>query len=169
MQIHFTKQFPWKEPTYFIEKIWSGFALNDFLWEKRNGCWSTELYKEKFPYDYEWFQRFIQATPKIHTIREDKKDRWKAGIPIHYEQWTDKPYRSKCYHFAPVIPCMSVQKIKISWSGNHVLVFVDDMLIFADQLYKLARSGGFDCIEDFFKWFNKDYTGKIIHWTDCKY
>lgn len=26
-----------------------------------------------------------------------------------------------------------------------------------------------DVFEDFFNWFNKDFSGKIIHWTDLNY
>lgn len=28
---------------------------------------------------------------------------------------------------------------------------------------------GFDSVKDFFRYFNKDFKGKIIHWTDLKY
>jgi hypothetical protein len=169
MNIHFTKQFPWGEPTYFIEKIWKGIALNNYLINKTDSYIDSTVFKREWPYNSEWWPIYLKCSPKIHTIRVDKNNRWKAGIHIHFQQWTEKPYNSKCYHFAPLIPCMSVQKIRISWSGNHVLVFVDDMLILKDQLLKLAQNDGFDSIESFFKWFDKDFTGKIIHWTDLKY
>ena len=38
-----------------------------------------------------------------------------------------------------------------------------------DQMETLAIADGFDSIEDFFKYFTNDFTGKIIHWTDLKY
>lgn len=28
---------------------------------------------------------------------------------------------------------------------------------------------GFDTIEEFFAYFNEDFVGKIIHWTDLRY
>jgi hypothetical protein len=175
MQIHFIKNFPWGEPSFFIEKIWSGFALNDFLQSKENGNWSTEIYKEKFPYDYDWVPVFMKAKPKIHTIRDDKHDRWKPSKLIHFEQWTDKAYKSKCYHFAPLAPCVGVQKIRIELIGSHkhkdlgASVFIDDIFQYMDQIEKLAQNDGFKSVDDFFKWFNKDYSGKIIHWTDLIY
>ena len=189
MQIHFIKEFPWGKKSHFVEKIWAGFALNDFLWNNRDGCWSTEHYKELWPYGDDpdgtssWWRPFMKAKPKIHTIREDLKERWKAGKIIHFEQWTSKPYNSKCYHFAPLIPCVSTQKIEIKYNrGGGVNVFIDGKFFYyqtewglewdketKENMFKLAINDGFDSISDFFKWFNKDYSGKIIHWTDCRY
>jgi len=34
---------------------------------------------------------------------------------------------------------------------------------------QLAINDGFDCIDDFFAWFNTDFTGKIIWFVDKKY
>ena len=36
-------------------------------------------------------------------------------------------------------------------------------------MLNLVQNDGFASISDFLKFFNKDYTGKIIHWTDLKY
>jgi hypothetical protein len=33
----------------------------------------------------------------------------------------------------------------------------------------IAVNDGFNGLFDFFKYFNKDFTGKIIHWTDLRY
>lgn len=181
MQIHFVKQFPWGEPSYFIEKIWAGFALNDFLWYNREGCWATEHYKEHWPYGNDsrgissWWRPFMKVKPKIHTIREDLKDRWKPNKMIHFEQWTGKPYHSKCYNFAPLIPCMSTQRIRIECQGSHKLkdlgasVFIDNRFLSMNEIEILSQNDGFESYQDFFRWFNKDYSGKIIHWTDFNY
>ncbi len=181
MQIHFIKEFPWGEKSHFVEKIWAGFALNDFLWNNRAGYWSTEHYKEHWPYGDDpdgtssWWRPFMKAKPKIHTIREDFKDRWKPEKIIHFEQWTGKPYNSKCYHFAPLIPCVSVQKIEIEYQGlkqnGNIIpaIKIDGNYLVRNEFYKLAQNDGFETESDFFKWFNKDYSGKIIHWTDCRY
>jgi hypothetical protein len=189
MQIHFAKEYPWGKPTYFIEKIWAGFALNDFLFNNRDGCWATEHYKKQWPYGDDldgtssWWRPFMKSKPKIQTIREDLKDRWQPEKIIHFEQWTGVPYKSKNYHFAPVIPCVSTQKIDIRRTKlGSIGVFIDDD-IFWWQMYpngqiqernlggmlQLAQNDGFDSIEDFFCWFDKDFHGKIIHWTDLRY
>ena len=31
------------------------------------------------------------------------------------------------------------------------------------------NNDGFDSIENFLRWFNKDFEGKIIHWTGFRY
>ena len=181
MQIHFIKQFPWGEPAHFVEKIWAGFALNDFLWNNRNGCWATESYKEQWPYGDDadgtssWWRPFMKAKPKIHTIRADAKNRWMPGKIIHFEQWTGAPYRSKCYHFAPLIPCVSTQIIEIEYINGKPVVVIDNKhyynpLVGIDKgILKLAVNDGFESVDDFFRLFNQDFTGKVIHWTDLKY
>lgn len=166
MQIHFAKTFPWGNPTHFIEKIWQGLIENST---------SVVAFMDKWPYTEMYSQSY--PTAKIHTIREDKTDRWKAGKMIHFEQWTGKPYNSKCYHFAPLIPCMGVQEISIRhWPDKAITVWIDGRHFYStalpenvSRMFELAKNDGFDSIDDFFKWFDKDFTGKIIHWTYFKY
>lgn len=107
--------------------------------------------------------------PKLHSIRDDKHDRWHAGRMIH-------PVinnRSKNqFQFAPAFPCVSVQKIDIS--SNPVMmvsesVKVDNRFLSYKEVETLAINDGFNSIVDFFAWFNEGYTGKIIHWTNLKY
>jgi len=59
-----------------------------------------------------------------------------------------------------------------------VEIWIDDLLKTStniahayayDYLKTLARNDGFESVDDFFKWFNADFQGKIIHWTDFKY
>lgn len=38
-----------------------------------------------------------------------------------------------------------------------------------EQMIKLANNDGFDTTDDYFKWFNRDWRGSLIHWTDLKY
>jgi len=181
MQIHFVKQFPWGEPSHFIEKIWAGFASSDFLWEKRDGQWATEIFKEKWPYadsvedPNHWWYPFMSCKPKLHTIREDVRDRWHHGRIIHFMQWTGKPYYSKCYHFAPLIPCMGFQTIEIEYLGGKPIVVIDhrhfyNPMVGVDRgILQLAQNDGFETIDQFFRWFKADFKGKIIHWTDLRY
>jgi hypothetical protein len=115
---------------------------------------------------------------------EDKSDRWKPNRIIHmFYNVRQKGMRL----IAPVVPCTSIQRIKIKWHYNKdntvVRVIIEDSHfgcvvwnkghkkypIITDELHNLAFNDGFDSVEDFFKWFNKDFTGKIIHWTNFKY
>ncbi len=117
-------------------------------------------------------------TPKLHTIREDKPNRWKAGRKI------EMVYRGAGYrivdHFNKGIPelekCVSVQKIEIKWESFVGLekpalnVQIDNArsLTTAD-ITRLAINDGFRDIDQFCRWFSKDFTGNIIHWPDLKY
>ena len=72
-----------KKPTYFVDKILSGlwlqFSRNDN--KKLMAAWEVCVlgYLDKFD------RKIIAQTyPKRHTIRNDKKGRWKAGNLIHF-------------------------------------------------------------------------------------
>lgn len=122
--------------------------------------------------------------PKIHTIREDKNNRWKAGMDIHMVINNRTKNR---FQFAPVVKCVSVQEIEIdsyesdikshfTYSkhlGNYrykvFRVWIDGKMRPIRELEKLAINDGFDSAEDFFKYFNKDFKGKLIHWSNLKY
>lgn len=171
MTLSFKTKFPNGEPTYFVEKIWAGFSLNDYLWFNKNGCWSTESYKDNFSVDYDWFPIFMDAKPKLHTIREDKPDRWKAGNNIHFVINNRTKNR---FQFAPVISVVSVQKIEIEWITCENFDFglaiqVDNRYLKHEQIESLAINDGFDSLKQFATYFNKPFTGKIIHWTNLKY
>lgn len=122
--------------------------------------------------------------PKLHSIREDIHNRWKPGMLIHHAYGV----RTKNYECFDECPCVSTQKIVIkeysigegdSLSYSYTFeyrditkvfrVFVDDKLLDDCEIYSLAKNDGFDTMRDFFRWFNKPFTGKIIHWTDLRY
>lgn len=164
------------KPTYFVEKILLGI-------DKNLGIHHTENYLLSFN------KKFMSKPPvnlssKIHTIREDKKDRWKRGAMIDFFINT----RTKdMFRFAPRVKVVSVQKIEITYFDeqnpkftaqlskiaaeyyNEVEVVVDNEVLNAKAINELVKNDGFVTPEDFFEWFNKDFTGKIIHWTDKKY
>ena len=114
----------------------------------------------------------IQVGTKIHTIREDKTNRWKPGRKIDFftGRYTNKDRR----RFAPSKECVSVQKIEIKWDDisldwRTVDVLIDDRILSEKEIHLLAKRDGFTWSEDFLIWFNKDFTGKLIHWTDKNY
>ena len=112
------------------------------------------------------FKEKIISGEKIHTIRLDPHNRWKPGMKIHFA--TD--IRTKNYNQFFEGECKSVRKIEILHLHNTILVFIDEeKILLTDMLTQLALNDGFNSVEDFFKWFNKDFTGKIIHWTDFRY
>lgn len=134
--------------------------------------------------------------PKLHTIREDKHDRWHAGRLIH----PVVNNRSKNqFQFAPAFPCVSTQEIEVrhysheTWCEPEMInaeyydkkcgcnmeryynVIVDGKMLKTDEVIKLSKNDGFASTNDFFSWFNPNNleflmrSEKIIHWTDLKY
>lgn len=168
------------KPTYFVESIWEGLMRYIFEEDKEYISY-LNLHKRTFGDYWDWFPEDHQRleNPKIHTIREDKKDRWKAGTKIDF---FINCRQKNMFRFAPVLPVVSVQKVEIKWipltipSGEkRPWVRIDGKSIFTiehfitEEMNQLAKNDGFDTVEDFFAYFNEDFTGKIIHWTDLKY
>ena len=154
-------------------------------------------FKTKYPWgDYTWFVskiiNWIDNLPtdqKLHSIREDKTNRWKPGMIIHFTTGS----RSKNYKCFAKSQCVSTQRIEIremsqicvdncyTYEESHMFgdrsekflktfkVIVDSRELSDAEIYLLANNDGFETIHDFFRWFNKDFTGKIIHWTDLKF
>jgi len=164
MILGFKQQFPWKEPTYFREKILAGAGYGP-----------------------------IVSMPKIHTMREDPYNRWKAGMSIQMAYGVrTKNYEQFNKGITELEKCVSTQAIKIIWfykneyiktdlplkqiNGPHgefnyyPAIWIDGrQLLTFGEIITLAHNDGFDSVIDFFKWFNRDWSGKIIHWTDFRY
>lgn len=126
---------------------------------------------------------------KIHTIRIDATNRWKPGMKIHFSTGA----RTKKYKCFTVGKCISTQTIEIEemimTDAGHMYIYTEEkrngiQKVFVDRIFKvtidgrvltsaeidtLARNDGFNSTHDFFRWFNGNFTGKIIHWTDFKY
>jgi hypothetical protein len=146
MILPFKKIFPWGTSTNFEEKILNGI--------------------------------------KKHTFREDKKGRWKPGVLIHFATGV----RTIFYNCFMKGICKSTQSVQINYfksytfltykefmslevviDGNLFYKLENGMVTFDNGMIELAKNDGFDSREDFFKWFDEDFEGKIIHWTDLKY
>jgi len=168
MTLGFMQRFKSGEPTHFREKILAGVHPDN-----------TELLLRALSGPEKW--KVVNTSDfkhKLHTIREDKTNRWKAGNKI------EMVYRGKNYsildHFNKGIPelekCVSVQKIEIKWESFIGLekpalnVRIDNgRSLTTEEITRLARNDGFKDIEQFCKWFSKDFTGKIIHWSSMRY
>jgi hypothetical protein len=163
MILSFSTKFPNGKPTYFIDKIWDGFikdsCLNNTIYQRY-----AKLYFEKFGKRWD-FQTV--SKPKRHTIRKDEHNRWKPGMKIHF---TVFPRSKKMFQFAPALECKSVQKVEIFKRDGLRFIRIDGRFINSNQVAEeIAKNDGFDSVDDFFDWFNTDFEGKIIHWTDLKY
>lgn len=157
------------KPTYFVEKIHKGFRLKELIMKAAIDP------NTHYPRNYNYVAK-DKLSHKIHTIREDKNDRWKPGTKIDF---FINCRQKDMFRFAPVLPVVSVQKVEIIWIGFsdsfRPWVKIDGKNIYTiDQIdtkkmLLLAQNDGFDTIEDFFAYFDKDFTGKLIHWTDLSY
>lgn len=166
------------KPTFFIQKIWASLLKIDF--DLYDDYLHLDGLPPQMPLPPSSYKSF---TPKIHTIREDKNNRWKAGVMIDF--FINCRTKSM-FRFAPSIPVVSTQEVKIKYYNFYddynkkVDVYVDDCFLgqyyFSSinpnkesELIELAQNDGFDTVEDFFVYFNKDFKGKLIHWTDKRY
>lgn len=155
------------QPNKFPSKIWTGLISNglssreEALFYSGNGARFPVLGGDR---------------PKLHTIRSG--DRWKEGMKIHFVINNRTKDR---FQFAPVIECVSVQKIEIKHlslepGGKiHPIVWIDGYLFFDAEIdydagiEQLALNDGFESVEQFFAYFNTDFVGQIVHWTPLKY
>lgn len=129
-------------------------------------------FKSRFPNGSQTnFEEKILNLTKRHTIREDKTNRWKKGNLIHLSVGV----RTKDYRCFLKQACIEVQKIHMIWIAKKGL----DVYVNAGQLDKetvdlLIENDGLTPTQ-FLQWFgfddsgNKEFKGKIIHWTNLKY
>lgn len=158
-------------PTFFIEKIWNALDLNDIIphsFTQYTGY--AEEYFAKFGNYWDGFYN-EPAKLKIHTLRADEKNRYQPGKLIH-------PFinnRTKnMFQFAPVFPVVSIQTIQFCYGEIKIdnsipAIFIDKLRITYEVIQQLAINDGFETVGDFFNWFDEDFTGKIIHFTNFRY
>lgn len=176
---------------FFIEKIWEGIfpVLPGNTSEQYLFYQESYLHKFLGYWDGTGDMVYEPVNPKLHTIREDKSNRWGAGTDVHFVINNRTKNR---FQFAPVIKCKSVQEIQILNCNylpmdyfyesvgylekiivravefiNYWKIWIGDKnngrFLSIEQIKQLAINDGFDSVDDFFAYFNKDFTGKIIH------
>lgn len=139
-------------------------------------------YKKIFPWGGPTnFKPKILSGKKKHSLRQDKNNRWKTGRKIQHAHGV----RTKQYdHFADG-ECKSTQEIEILVSDKQIkdsypiyfnknemiyfIIKIDTQILTLQKIKILAENDGFDCVYDFFQWFKKGFSGKIIHFTDLKH
>ena len=123
-------------------------------------------------------EKIINGT-KIHTIREDAIGRWKAGMKIQFATGAG----TKAYNQFHEAECTGVQDIEIKYTdnrgavkiyidGNHLGTwhrFMPPRSVNVADVLRLAVNDGFEGVSELLNWFQRDFKGKIIHWTDVRY
>ena len=113
---------------------------------------------------------------KVHTIREDKHDRWRPGMKIHFATGVRTSYYSQFYADF----CVSTQRIhfkptiEFADGTTHEPalphIYVDGLwIIDPKKRLQLALNDGFSSLDDLYTFFHDGFEGKIIHWTNYKY
>lgn len=153
------------QPNYFVERIWRSLKEEEIVSHSKYWMYQDDhLSKLGRAWDDGLFLK-----PKHHTIRYDSHNRWKPGMKIHPVINNRTKNR---FQFAPVLECVSVQEILIKYRSymDYPDVYIDGQNAWKNrQIAELAINDGFPSIGHFFQYFNEDFKGKIIHWTDLKY
>ena len=169
-------------PTYFVERIHKGIRENYML-----APIDPSIH---YPTNYNFIAK-DKLPSKYHSIREDKNDRWKVGTKIDF---FINARQKNMFRFAPVLPVVSTQKIEFIWKDNTenlaclgtsfdktctIMIdnrFYGDAYFFNGSVISssytipiFANNDGFDTPEELFAYFNKNFKGKIIHWTEKRY
>lgn len=170
------------KPTYFVERIHKGITENYMI-----GAVDPSIH---YPNDYNFFAK-SKVPSKYHSVREDKNGRWKVGTKIDF---FINARQKNMFRFAPVLPVVSIQNIEFIYKYNTenlsclgiaydrtctIMIdgkFYGDAYLLHDYIVSnsytipiFANNDGFDTPEDLFAYFNKNFKGKIIHWTNLKY
>lgn len=188
MTLGFSQQINGK-PNYFIEKIWKGLIENKIKNKVQMGYYLGQ-HNDKFGKFWDISPEeilFNDLDSKLHTIRHPRRTKtgekadkqWKAGDKIHPAINNRSP---NYFQFAPVIECLSVQRIDIKHlslePGGEIkpIVWIDGYLFydpatgFDNGIEKLAVNDGFDSVQDFFDYFRDGVEdGSLIHWSPLKY
>lgn len=124
------------------------------------------------------FRTLIRNGVKVHTIRDDKHNRWKVGTKIHF--WLGNPRntrgKAKPYQFG-VGEVSRIERIRMDfsygedWQRDVVYIGEEIRLNKNEELNDLAINDGFENWEQMKQWFLNDdgqYFGKIIFWKNFK-
>lgn len=172
------------QPTHFVSKIVIGLVRNNIISAGK----ASELLNIPIT-DI----KYSKQISKIHSTRNDVKDRWNTSRMIDFVINNRTKYRTV---FAPRLPVISTQEVEI-WNikdlpaklrsskskitltylqapaGQHTQTFmikIDDYWLPPGEMEQLAFNDGFNSIAEMIDWFsNSSWKGKLIHWTDFKY
>lgn len=109
------------------------------------------------------FPTLILNGTKIHTIREDKHNRWKVGNTIQF--WWGNPRNTN----AKVAPHQFANGIVTEIVPVRIYPHTNTICVGSEQLHPtevdfFARNDGFDNWEQMKEFFPEDFVGKLIFW-----
>ena len=113
------------------------------------------------------FVEKILTGDKIHSIREDKNNRWKIGMKIHFWRGNPRNVKSNPYEFATSV-VKDIQRIEIEPSINWVSLTGGYSCFGPDGLEIIAKNDGFSSWAEMKKFFPEPFVGKLIWWEQIK-
>lgn len=106
---------------------------------------------------------------KVHTLRDDKTERWIAGRSMQMATGV----RTKNYNCFKEDTCKSTQEVVLQYKKDTLIIKISGRKLNAFEVYDFVRRDGFKSNADFVLWFFPKGSGiqfkKLIHWTDLKY
>lgn len=103
---------------------------------------------------------------KIHTLREDRHNRWGIGVFIHFATGV----RTKNYNCFMEGHCTGIDVVKIrikqpyTIDMRNYIITINGKQLTPSAMERLASNDGLS-MPAFMRWFDKDFDGKIIYWT----
>lgn len=118
------------------------------------------------------FERKILEGTKIHTLREDPKNRWRYGLSIQF--YLGNPRNGGRCFLDLGNPHITIQPVEITQcSKGGIVVFVENRALNKSEVAQLALNDGFESMESFRDYFlagkTGSWIGKIISWTGHGY
>lgn len=105
---------------------------------------------------------------KIHTIRDDKTNRWKVGRKIQFWSGNPRNVKNKPYQFASGI-CTETEHIILNFRYNTLIISDRYVVMDFEKLDRFAKKDGFDNWDHMKDWFYQKYNFgiafnmKLIH------
>ncbi|MCB0707441.1 MAG: hypothetical protein KDC34_19125 [Saprospiraceae bacterium] len=120
------------------------------------------------------FKDQIISGHKRHTIREDKKERWRPYMDIHF--WLHNPRnKSKNPHQFGKGICTGIEEILIDRNYNKphgIGIYIGGRSLTPKETEQLIQNDGLTP-DQFRRWFlppgEMEFYGRIIHWTNLSY
>jgi len=124
------------------------------------------------------FVEAIKAGTKIHTIREDKKGRWRKNMRIHFWDGNPRNVSSNPRQFGIGI-CTQVNDIHIDFVKEAITITdhiakKSTTILYFELLDEFARKDGFENWTYMMMWFYNTYPdinyifrGKLIYFKLC--
>ncbi len=179
-----------QKPSYFREKIWAGADIHTVIATSTFNKRTLEVTAPKLvdlkpklhtlradPHDrwkpgmsiqmvyrgagYKIIDEFNKGIPELSKCISTQKIeiRFEAYKTNPDDRWCVVEIDGKCFWAGIVVINPKLGVVGVVYAGS----------ISPENIHKLAVNDGFDSPLDFFAWFKKDFSGKLIHWTDLKY